>query len=571
MTNEEIIIKLKEDIKKCFNVKGNISFKKISKNLLLDIEKFTSFLDPYSPKTQERIYCILNNIAEVEICPTTNKKLRFSPQNKEYSQTKQHASLNRIIKNPADHKARNKKYLDYVHEVYYSKKYNMLSILECVEIFKKLTPNNNSRINSSIAKDNLDFVCSVYHYTDFMSDLNLNMSERMYCMMNDIREYPVDHNGLRLKYISIDKGYSKYSSKKASYDYHLQNAKEYISDRFILHDGIKLKDTGTTHRINVTCKKCQNNFSPFFINGLWKKIYCPGCEGIVGRSRMEDEMIDFIKEFDINNIEFNNRTILNGFELDIYLPDQKIAIEMCGVLWHSFGTSYPNNVYKEKRDKHKHLDKYIKCKNLGISLLTIFENEWMIKKYIVKSIISAKLGRIKTKIFARKCIFKEVDKNESILFLENNHIQGKCKYSKAYGLYHNDELVSLMTFGKRKLGRGVAQYELVRFCNKLNVSVIGGASKIIKNSKIESFISYCDLRYSSGKLYEELGMNMVRISPPNYFYTLDKINLQHRMNFQKHKITSGDDTRTEREIMYDKGYRRIYDCGNLVFEYSNTK
>jgi hypothetical protein len=286
---------------------------------------------------------------------------------------------------------------------------------------------------------------------------------------------------------------------------------------------------------------------------------------------MEDEMIDFIKELGIINIESNNRTILNGFELDIYLPDQKIAIEMCGVLWHSFGTTFPNNSHKEKIEKTKHLEKYNKCKNLGISLITIFDNEWMINRDIVKSIIANKLGKTKNKIFARKCVFKEISKDESLIFLEKNHIQGKCKYSKSYGLYYHNEIVSMMSFGNRKLGRGNAQYELVRFCNKLNTSVIGGASKILKNSKIYSFISYCDLRYSSGGLYNTLGMNLIRTSPPNYFYTLDKINLQHRMNFQKHKISSPGDNRTEWEIMYDKGYRRIYDCGNLVFAYQITK
>lgn len=124
-----------------------------------------------------------------------------------------------------------------------------------------------------------------------------------------------------------------------------------------------------------------------------------------------------------------------------------------------------------------------------------------------------------------------------------------------------------MCFGKRKLTRGKCNYELIRFCNKLDTSVIGGASKILKNSRIDSFISYCDLRYINGGLYQTLNMKLIKTSTPNYYYTIDKIHLLHRMNFQKHKISKFGDTRTEREIMYSKGYRRIYDCGNLVFEY----
>lgn len=109
--------------------------------------------------------------------------------------------------------------------------------------------------------------------------------------------------------------------------------------------------------------------------------------------------------------------------------------------------------------------------------------------------------------------------------------------------------------------------ELLRFCSKKGLNIVGGASKIIKNSGEKDFISYCDVRYGTGNLYHELGMTLLRHSKPNYYYTLNKVDLIHRSNFQKHKITHKDDTRTEREIMYGNGYRRIYDCGNLVFEY----
>jgi hypothetical protein len=104
----------------------------------------------------------------------------------------------------------------------------------------------------------------------------------------------------------------------------------------------------------------------------------------------------------------------------------------------------------------------------------------------------------------------------------------------------------------------------------MNTSVVGGASKILKNSKVNDFISYCDLRYSNGNLYEALGMKLLRTTAPNYYY-VKHLTMYHRMNFQKHKISKVGDTRTEKEIMYSNGYRRIYDCGNLVFEYSNAK
>lgn len=180
--------------------------------------------------------------------------------------------------------------------------------------------------------------------------------------------------------------------KEEMQKFYLNNAKNQISENFTINEYLKETNSGTTERINVICKKCDYNFSPFFKNALWKNIYCPGCDGVVGRSRMENEMVEYIESLGIENIVKNDRSILNGFELDIYLPDYGIAIEMCGILWHSFGSTYPDNVHREKNDKMKHKMKYDNCKNLNISLLTIFENEWNLKKEIVKSIIANKLG-----------------------------------------------------------------------------------------------------------------------------------------------------------------------------------
>jgi hypothetical protein len=307
---------------------------------------------------------------------------------------------------------------------------------------------------------------------------------------------------------------------------------------------------------------------------LWKNAECPKCGGFSdlspGRSKMELELVKFLKDNGIINIIENDRQILSGYELDLYLPDYNFAVEMCGLTWHSFGTNFPNNSEDEKYKKDRHLEKYKKCKNLGITLITVFEHEWKYKQELVKSIILNKLNKTRERIFARKCKFLEVSKRDANKFLDINHIQGHCSYSKSYGLYYNDELVSLMCFGKRKLTRGECEHELIRFCNKANTSVIGGASKILKNAKVGDFISYCDLRYSNGNLYKSIGMELLRTTTPNYYY-VKHLTLYHRMKFQKHKISNYGDNRTEREIMYENGYRRIYDCGNLVFKYQSTK
>lgn len=561
---------LKEQIKKCYDVKGNLAFKKFSTELLESVNKETAFLDSYDSKLQERVYCVLNDVGQVITCPITKEKLRFSPQTKSYSRSKTDAYRNRVIKNIANHKKRNDEYFENIVKSYNTSNYTLLTKEQCINIFDSLMVCLNSRINSAVAKSNVDFACSMFYYTPFISLDGLDMSERIYCIKNNISTPPTDIYNVKLKFQNRFKGYSKFPSKQACNAYHLNNASKEIDKSFIVNEYITEKKSGTTSRVNVTCKTCGHTFTPLFKNALWKNIYCPGCNGIAGRSKGELEIIEYLKSLGVITIIENDRVLLDGLEVDILLPDYNLGIEFCGILWHSFGVTYPNNIYKEKEIKHRHGYKYTEAKSKNISLLTIFENEWNLKKDIVKSIIANKLGKTEHRIYARKCVFLEVSKTDSNRFLEYNHIQGKCTYNKAFGLYYEEKLVSLMCFGTRKLSKGLMNIELIRFCNKLNTTVVGGASKMLKNSNIKKCISYCDLRYSSGGLYKSLGMRLLRTTKPNYYYTLDRIHLLHRTNFQKHKISKVGDSRTEWQIMYDRGYRRIYDCGHLVFEYISS-
>jgi hypothetical protein len=276
--------------------------------------------------------------------------------------------------------------------------------------------------------------------------------------------------------------------------------------------------------------------------------------------------------------QFNDRTIISPLELDIYYPKHKLAIEYNGLMFHSFGKSeYSmfNNYYDEKVNKFNHLNKTNLCKDREIQLLHIFENEWLngTKREIWKSIISNKLGLIKNKVYARKCYIQEISVKTKNTFLNTNHLQGEDISKIKLGLYYNDELVSVMTFGKSRFNKNY-EYELIRFANKINTNVIGGASKLFsyfkRNFSPNSIITFADKRYSDGNLYEVLGFNYLRESKPNYFYfTPSEMELKSRVQFQKHKLKDKllefDANSTESENMFNNGYRRIWDCGNYVY------
>lgn len=297
------------------------------------------------------------------------------------------------------------------------------------------------------------------------------------------------------------------------------------------------------------------------INALTYNKICPKCNAIT--SQKEQELKTFLIDNGVD-IEINNRKILKPKELDVVIHDKNIAIEFDGIYWHSEG---------QGTHRKFHLNKTEGCRAKNINLIHIFEDEWVYKQDIVKSMLLSKLGKSVNNIFARKCIVRELSPKETKSFLENNHLQGKCNSSLNLGLIYNEEVVSCMTFGKRRI-TGKTELELLRFCNKLNTQVTGGASKLlsyfIKNNSFDELISYADRRWSNGNMYEKLGFELSHISPPSYWYVENGKRI-HRSVFMKHKLPKilkyFDPNLTEWENMHMNGYDRIWDCGCLVYKF----
>ena len=287
-------------------------------------------------------------------------------------------------------------------------------------------------------------------------------------------------------------------------------------------------------------------------------------------SKTESHLFNFIlKYIDCNQ---SNRKIIKPYEIDIYIPDLKIGIEYNGLYWHS-------ELYKEN---NYHLDKTELANSKGVSLIQIFEDEWITKQEIVESRLLNILGKTQNRIYARKCEIREISSKECRKFLDQNHIQGFVGGNVYLGLYQGDELVSLMTFGslRKNLGQTSVEgsFELLRFCNKLNTTVIGGASKLFKhfvlNYNPEKIISYADRRWSEGELYLNLGFSFTGNSKPNYFYLDSSFSKREaRFKYRKSELVrlGFDPLKTEKEIMLERNFNRIYDCGTLKFEWKKEQ
>lgn len=290
--------------------------------------------------------------------------------------------------------------------------------------------------------------------------------------------------------------------------------------------------------------------------------YCIFCNPIdAQQSHLEREITEFIKSFNIDVIE-NSRSIINS-EIDIFLPKFKIAFEINGVYWH-------NEIFK---DKSYHINKTNECIKSGIQLIHIWEDDWKNKKDIAKSMILNKINKIEDRIYARKCIIKKINDISIIRkFLNENHIQGYSPSMYKYGLFLNNELVSLMTFGWRKTN-SKREFELIRFCNKINTNVIGSASKLfnfaLTNIDVNEIISYCDISQFDGNVYNMLKFKCTHTTGPNYWWVVDE-KRRHRYVFSKSKLVKDgfDPNKTEVQIMNENGYFRIFGCGHQKWVYT---
>jgi len=288
-------------------------------------------------------------------------------------------------------------------------------------------------------------------------------------------------------------------------------------------------------------------------------------------SLAEKEIAEYIKNLiPDTNIIFNDRSIIKPLELDIVIPEKHIAIEYCGLYWHSY--------IRGGKDRKYHLHKHILCDKQGYQLITIFEDEWLYKKEIVKNRLKHFLKKERG-LYARKCTINEISSGLAKNFIELHHIQGYAQSSIRLGAFLNNILVAVMTFSTGNISKGNKSinnvWELSRFCT--SCSVVGIAGKLLayfeRNYKPIEIYSYADKRWSNGNVYNKIGFTFVKNTDPNMWYIpTNEIVRLHRFNFRKDRIKhlATKEGMTEWDIMQEQGYDKIYDCGNMKFKKTFT-
>lgn len=370
--------------------------------------------------------------------------------------------------------------------------------------------------------------------------------------ITNLRKYGVDN-----PFKDVEK-IREANRKKYGKDYHFQqHLEEDVLD--------KLNDKEWLYNQNKTLNKsCTEIATELGVNNTTvnKRLYSFGItpSHTYSSSHHEKRLAQLISNLGIRVIE-NERAIINPYELDIILPDQKIAIEYCGLYWH-------NELHK---DKNYHFTKYELCKERGIQLLTLYEDEFREKEKIVISAISHKLGKnMSQRIYARNCTVSEISPYDKSKFLSQNHIQGNGNSSLNVALKDmNNNIVACGSFLKSD--------ENSMILNRFSTSCIvpGALSKIMsyvkKTTQLKEIITFADLRWSDGSLYEKVGFVKDKALKPDYYYIYNN-SRYHKFNFRhdrlKKILSSYDPSLSEHENCFNNKIYRIYDCGKIRYTYT---
>lgn len=317
---------------------------------------------------------------------------------------------------------------------------------------------------------------------------------------------------------------------------------------------------GSSQRVWWKCEKGHSWDAPVCKRTGKNVTNCPTCALTYSTSKAEGDICKYLESVGLE-VETSNRTILEqGQELDIYIASKNVAIEYNGIYWHSEAF---------RKDRKYHHDKWLACKDKGIQLIQIWEDEWNRNPEQIKRMLAHKLGiSNERKVFARKTTVVELDKAQTELFLNENHVQGYASGSYYLGLKDksDDEIVSVLVL-KKEAGTEGKTLNIIRYAT--NANVVGGFTKLLKHAakqyQPESFLTFSDNCVSDGGLYENNGFIADKELPPDYMYVVGNIR-RHKFGYRISKFKSDpkllwEEGLTERQLAELNGLKRIWDAG----------
>ena len=290
-----------------------------------------------------------------------------------------------------------------------------------------------------------------------------------------------------------------------------------------------------------------------------KNDRCPSCSP--SGSIAQHQIADWLESTFGICVGRNVTGIIGKQELDIYVPEFALAIEFNGLYWHN---------EKANKDVSYHQNKTTACKNIGISLIHIFEDEWRDAQDIIKSMITSRLRKTPNNVHARECKIVKLKPSQKKEFFLKNHLDGDTPSIAAWGLVDKNNSVVYAISVRQPFHRSNNnKLEIARMCPKTYHNVPGGMSRLLKVIKeyaiaenYDGLITYVDTRHGGdGKGYIDAGFDCTKSTSPRFWWT----DFHDRFNRFKYKADRPHGL-TEAQVAEEAGVTKIWGCSNLVYE-----
>lgn len=282
----------------------------------------------------------------------------------------------------------------------------------------------------------------------------------------------------------------------------------------------------------------------------------------VNRSQMEDHIAEWLRKQSVS-VTQGDWSILGNRELDIFLPDHQLAIEVNGLFWHSWN---PSVGIPEDRERHVH--KLARCREQGIRLIQITDWHWNHCCEPVTGVLKSALG-LNQVIGARHTRVERIQPNQARKFMNQHHLSGFCAAREHWALIHNNQPVMCVSVGRNRFDRNQSCAELVRMATASGVTVTGGFSRLLAQLN-QPLISYVDNDWFTGAGYARVGFQHVRDTGPGYWWT-DGNTIISRHRCQKANLAkwlpSFDPELSESKNLFAAGFRRYWNSGNSVWKW----
>lgn len=516
------------------------------KHFMIHYREFYDWLLPqyvFAESFTEKIFCYLNDISERPVCKTCGNHVKFISVSKGYAQY----CSKKCSANGEDSREKMKQTL--------LKKYGVTNNLHIPEIEKRIKENNLKKygyenpaksdiVKEKQAKTNIGKYgakCSLqnkdikekskrtmiekYGTTSALQNKNLLEKAKRTCFEHYGYEHPTQSP-------EIQKKLKQYNREKFGADWILCTKEA--------HE--KAKQT------------CLEKY------GVMYACMRPEARNFSNDSKPNKEFAELL---DKNKIEYEREFAIENKSYDFKLGNILVEIDPFATHNSTWG------LYNNPKNSYYHINKTKLAIENGYHCIHVWD--WDNKNKIIE------LLKDKETVYARKCELKEPTKQETDLFLNKNHLQGTCKGQKIrIGLYYNNELIQIMTFGKPRYNKKY-EYELLRLCTKNGYKVVGGAERCFKHfiddKNPDTIISYCDNSKFTGDVYNALHFELKSFGLPSKHWYNGKTGahitdnlLRQRGYDQLFNTDYGKGTSNE-ELMYNNDFVEIYDSGQSIYIY----